>query len=321
MGARPAARVQDVVIPRDAVLRHAPLLRFVRHGTALLGALVLIGILGVALFAPLFAPRDPYQQRLADRIKPPAWSVGGSWEHPLGTDFVGRDLMSRIIYGARVSLLVGATAVAIAAVIGVPLGLIAGYYGGSLDAFIMTAVDIMLTFPYILLALAVVGSIGPGLRNLIIVLGITSWPLYARVVRGEVLAVRQKEFLGAAYALGATDLRVLLVHVLPNVASSIIVLASLETARVILAESALSFLGLGVPPPTPSWGSMLSEGRQYLEVAWWLAIFPGIAILLTVLAINLAGDGIRDALDPKMRSTGRRGKNPWGRLPTSQAAR
>ncbi len=321
MGARPAATVQDVVIARDAVLLHASLLRFVRHGTALLGALVLIGILGVALFAPLLTPRDPYQQRLADRIKPPAWSVGGSWEHPLGTDFVGRDLMSRIIYGARVSLLVGATAVAIAAVIGVPLGLIAGYYGGSLDAIIMAAVDIMLTFPYILLALAVVGSIGPGLRNLIIVLGITSWPLYARVVRGEVLAIRQKDFLGAAYALGATDFRVVLVHVLPNVASSIIVLASLETARVILAESALSFLGLGVPPPTPSWGSMLSEGRQYLEVAWWLAIFPGIAILLTVLAINLVGDGIRDALDPKMRSTARRGKNRWGRSPAPQAAR
>ncbi len=321
MDSRPTATVQDVVIARDAVLRHAPLLRFVRHGTALLGALVLMGILGVALFAPFFAPRDPYQQRLADRIKPPAWSVGGSWEHPLGTDFVGRDLMSRIIYGARVSLLVGTTAVAIAALIGVPLGLIAGYYGGSLDALIMAAVDIMLTFPYILLALAVVGSIGPGLRNLIIVLGITSWPLYARVVRGEVLGVRQKDFLGAAYALGATDLRALLVHVLPNVTSSIIVLASLETARVILAESALSFLGLGVPPPTPSWGSMLSEGRQYLEVAWWLAIFPGIAILFTVVAINLAGDGIRDALDPKLRSTVRRDKNRWGRLPTKPAAR
>jgi peptide/nickel transport system permease protein len=306
--------MQDIVIARDAVPHHTvAFLRFVRHGTALLGALVLIGILSAALFAPLVAPVDPYQQRLADRIKPPTWSVGGSGDHPLGTDFVGRDLMSRVIYGARVSLLVAGTAVAIAAAIGVPLGLVAGYYGGSLDAIMMAAVDIMLTFPYILLALAVVGSIGPGLRNLIIVLGITSWPLYARIVRGEVLAIRQKDYLGAAYALGATDFRVLLVHVLPNIASSIIVLASLETARVILAESALSFLGLGVPPPTPSWGSMLSEGRQYLEVAWWLAIFPGMAILLTVLAINLVGDGIRDALDPKMRSTPRWRKIRSGR--------
>ena len=252
-------------------------------------------IVVVALAAPLIAPYDPSAQDTARRLEEP------SRQHLLGLDDLGRDVLSRIVYGARVSLRVGFSVVLLASIVGITLGAIAGYFGGKLDTLIMRLSDILLAFPGILLAIALVAVLGPSLNNVILALATIGWVGYARLVRGQVLKVREMEFVTAARALGARSFRVIVRHVLPNVINPVIVMATLGLAGAILSEAALSFLGLGVQPPTPSWGAMLTSGRRYLGLANHLAIFPGAAIMLAVMGLNFLGDGLIDALDPKYR--------------------
>jgi peptide/nickel transport system permease protein len=264
-----------------------------------LSALLVIG--GSAVFAPQLAPWDPGKQMLLKRLRPPMWQARGLREHPLGTDHLGRDILSRILYGGRISLGVGLTAVTLSALIGVSFGMVAGFFGGRTDALIMRVVDVFLAIPYILLAMGVVFALGPSLLNVILVMGVTRWVQFARIVRADVLSLREREFVAGARARGNRPLRLVLRHVLPNALTPIIVVATLELAFMIIYESALSFLGLGVQPPTPTWGWMLADGRNYVATAWWLATFPGLAIMLTVLAVNLLGDWLRDALDPRLK--------------------
>ena len=268
---------------------------------AVFGLAVLLLMSGAAIAAPRIAPWDPGRQMLAKRLRPPAWQARGLREHPLGTDHLGRDILSRILYGGRISLGVGVSAVTLSACLGVSLGLLAGFHGGRTDALIMRVVDVFLAIPYILLAMGVVFALGPSLLNVILVMAVTRWVQFARIVRADVLSLREREFVAGARARGNRSLRLLLRHVLPNALTPIIVVATLELAFMIIYESALSFLGLGVQPPTPTWGWMLSDGRNYVATAWWLATFPGLAIMLTVLAVNLLGDWLRDALDPRLR--------------------
>jgi peptide/nickel transport system permease protein len=279
----------------------ALLRRLVRRRTALFGMLVVLGVLLAAAFAPLVAPFDPLEQDIGQRLREPGWQDAQGRVHPLGTDHLGRDILSRIVFGSRIALVVGLAAVVISGLLGMLIGLLAGYFGGRVDDFLMRLADIQLAFPFILLAIAVIGVLGPSLRNIIIVIGVSSWVVYARVVRGEVLSIREREYVQAAIALGSQHWRVLRHHVLPNTLTPWLVVATLDMARVIVIESALSFLGLGVQPPTPTWGGMLADGRVYLSTAWWLATFPGLAILITVLGINLFGDGLRDTLDPRLK--------------------
>jgi peptide/nickel transport system permease protein len=267
---------------------------------AVFGLTVLLLMGSAAVFAPQLAPWDPAKQMLMKRLRPPMWQERGLREHPLGTDHLGRDILSRILHGGRISLGVGLTAVTLSALIGVTLGLLAGFFGGRADAFIMRVVDVFLAIPYILLAMGVVFALGPSLLNVIVVMAATRWVQFARIVRADVLSIREREFVAGARARGNRGLRLLLRHVLPNALTPIIVVATLELAFMIIYESALSFLGLGVQPPTPTWGWMLSDGRNYLATAWWLATFPGLAIMLTVLAVNLLGDWLRDTLDPRL---------------------
>jgi peptide/nickel transport system permease protein len=271
-----------------------------RSPLASAGAVIVGLVIVAALAAPLLATTDPIEQDLSVALKPPFWH-DGSLGHPLGTDHLGRDVYSRLIYGAQISLTISVLAACLGAVVGVAAGLVAGYRGGRIDTVIMRIADLNLAFPLILLALAVVALLGANLRNLVIVMAITTWMIYARVVRGVSLGLREREFVQAARALGAAEARIIVRHVLPNVVAPVMVIWTLEVARIILMESALSFLGLGVPPPTPTWGRMLAEGRDYLTVAGWIAIFPGLAIMLTVLGINFLGDGLRDLLDPRLR--------------------
>jgi len=306
-GARlhPAAAevVPPLVRPRPWAEREwvSLLRRLVRRRTALFGMLVVLMVMLAALAAPLVAPFDPLEQDIGQRLREPGWQDAQGRVHPLGTDHLGRDIFSRIIFGSRIALLVGLAAVVISGVLGLLIGLVAGYFGGRMDDFLMRLADIQLAFPFILLAIAVIGVLGPSLRNIIIVIGVSSWVVYARVVRGEVLSIREREYVHAAVALGSRHWRVLMTHVLPNTFTPWLVVATLDMARVIVIESALSFLGLGVQPPTPTWGGMLADGRVYLSTAWWLATFPGLAILVTVLGINLFGDGLRDTLDPRLK--------------------
>jgi peptide/nickel transport system permease protein len=274
--------------------------RLVRRRTALFGLGVVVVVLLAALFAPWLTPFDPLEQDINQRLKEPGWQTAAGRIHLLGTDHLGRDILARVIFGSRIALVVGVSAVLISGVLGMAIGLVSGYFGGKVDDFFMRLADIQLAFPFILLAIAVIGVLGPNLRNIIIVIGVSSWVVYARVVRGEVLSIREREFVQAAIALGSRDGRVLVRHVLPNAFTPWLVVATLDMARVIVIESALSFLGLGVQPPTPTWGGMLADGRVYLSTAWWLATFPGLAILVTVLGINLLGDGLRDTLDPRL---------------------
>jgi peptide/nickel transport system permease protein len=274
--------------------------KFLRNPIGLVGAVILLTVLMGAVFAEYVAPHEPNRQRLIARFKPPFWADGGSLTYPLGTDNVGRDIWSRIIHGSRISLIVGVCAVGVSMLIGVTLGLISGFWGGRIDSVIMALVDIMLAFPQLILAFAMVAVLGPGIGNIILVLGITGWERYARVVRAEVLALREREFVQAARAVGVANTKIVFGHIMPNTFSSVIVMATLQTAQAILAEAALSFLGLGTGRTYPSWGQMISMGRDYLSIAWWLSTFPGLAILLTVLAINLVGDRIRDVLDPRV---------------------
>jgi len=271
-----------------------------RDLVALAGLAVIALTVAAALLAPVVAPADPLKNDLLSRLTPPMWAAGGERAHPLGTDTLGRDLLSRLLYGARVSLVVALAAVALAGVVGVTLGLVCGYYGGWLDDVVMRVGDIHLAFPVILLGFVVLSVVGASLGTVIAVLAVTSWITYARIVRGEALSLRDRDFVEAARALGARDAYLLRRHVLPNVWPPIIVVATFSVARVIIAEASLSFLGMGVPPPAPTWGAMLDEGRNYLTTGWWLALFPGVAILLLVLGVNLVGDWLRDLLDPRL---------------------
>ena len=270
-----------------------------RWGLAATGILLLI--VASAALAPWISPHDPLAVNIRHRLAPPAWMEGGNIENVLGTDQVGRDLLSRMIYGGRVSLVSGVAAVLMSATIGVMLGLAAGYFGGSTDWTIMTVINVMLTFPFVLLALAVIAVLGPSLVNMIIVLGIAGWPIYARTVRAETLAIREREFVLAGRALGMSHLRLVFRQIVPNLVSLIVVIGTLQVAQVIVLESFLSFLGLGIQPPTPAWGNMLGEGRVYMLNSWWIATFPGLAIFLTTLTINLMGNALRDWLDPHLK--------------------
>ena len=264
--------------------------------------LVIVGLMALTIFlAPSLAPYDPCRQELADRLQPPFWVEGGSREYLLGTDDLGRDILSRMMYGVRISLLVGGLAVLLSGAIGVSLGLLSGYFGGWVDDLLMRVCDVQLSIPLTLLAIAVIAVVGSSLPTLIAVLGFTQWVMYARIVRGEALSIREKEFVEASRAIGATNLRIIRTCILPNALPTILVTATLRMATVIMIEAGLSYLGLGIQPPNPSLGSMLSEGRQYLATAWWLGTFPGLAIMLIVLGINLLGDGLRDLLDPRSR--------------------
>ena len=260
------------------------------NNSAALGMFVIVLTTAMAVLAPVLSPADPVKNSLIDRLTPPMWN--GTAKHPLGTDTLGRDVASRLLYGARVSLVVGLAAVAIAGVLGVALGLLSGYYRGWPDDVLMRLGDIQLAFPVLVLAVAVLAVLGASLA--------TGWITYARIVRGEALSLRQRDFVEAARGLGATDRYLLWRHIFPNVLPPVTVVATFSVARTIIAEASLSFLGLGIPPPAPSWGAMLDEGRNYITTGWWLALFPGVAILLLVLGINLVGDWLRDALDPRM---------------------
>jgi ABC-type dipeptide/oligopeptide/nickel transport system permease subunit len=289
------------VLAAEPSATQSSLRRLLRLKWGLVAAAVMLLIVGSATCAPLVAPHDPLTVNIRHRLAPPAWMEGGSAQHLLGTDQVGRDLLSRVIYGGRVSLVVGIAAVLISASIGILLGLGAGYFGGRVDWTIMTLVNVMLTFPFVLLALAVIAVLGPSLVNMIVVLGIADWPLYTRVIRAETLALREREFITAGRALGMSHFRLMFGQIFPNLVSVIVVIATLQVARVIILESFLSFLGLGVQPPTPAWGNMLGEGRIYMLNSWWIAAFPGLAIFITTLVLNLMGNALRDWLDPHMK--------------------
>jgi ABC-type dipeptide/oligopeptide/nickel transport system permease subunit len=295
-----AARVEPVDADRPTALS-VSLRRLWRLKWGAAAAVILLLIVASAVLAPTVAPADPIAVNIRHRLTPPAWMEGGTRANLLGTDQVGRDLLSRIVYGGRVSLVVGVSAVLISTSIGVLLGLGAGYFGGRIDWSIMTLVNVMLTFPFVLLALSVIAVLGPSLVNMIFVLGVAGWPIYCRVVRAETSALREREFVLAGRALGMSHPRIMFRQILPNLVSSIVVIATLQVAQVIILESFLSFLGLGVQPPTPAWGNMLGEGRVYMLNSWWIAAFPGLAIFVTTLAINLMGNALRDWLDPHLK--------------------
>ena len=272
-----------------------------RNKTSVVGLIVVAGFVLAAIFAPSLSPHDPVEISLYDQLKPPAWKDGGSDKNILGTDDLGRDIFSRIIYGARVSLTVAVVSVGLAFVLGILLGSISGYYKGALDNVIMRIMDIILAFPYLLLAIVVVAFLGPSLQNAMIAIGITYVPRFARIVRGSVLEECEKDYVMAAKAVGARDWRIIFIAILPNCLGPLIVLTTLSFASAILDAAALSFLGLGAQPPTPEWGAMIASSRSLILRASWVMTFPGIAILLAVLGFNLLGDGLRDALDPRLR--------------------
>lgn len=271
----------------------------VRSPRALVGLLLMVVVAGLAVAAPLVVQSPPQKQNLLSRIKPPAWLEGGSREYVLGTDQLGRDMWSRIVYGARISIVISLTAVALAALVGIALGIVAGYVGGAVEFFIMRLVDIQLSFPVLLVAIILMAVLRPSASSVIAVLVISGWATYARVVRAQALSLRQREFVQAANAIGASHWRIAVRHVLPNLVSIVIVLATIQTAQFILAEATLSFLGLGILPPAPSWGGMINEGRGYIWSAWWIQAFPGLAIVLLVSGIGLFGDWLRDYFDPR----------------------
>lgn len=289
------AAAEALTRPHESLL--GPALRRLRANRAAMAGLAIVLLLMVAaLAAPLLTRYDPLAPELANRLQPPGAA------HWLGTDDLGRDILTRIIYGARVSLQVGIASVLVAVLLGVPLGAMAGYFGGIVDNLIMRGMDIMLAFPGILLAIAIVAVVGPSLHNAMLAIGIVSIPVYARVVRASVLSLKEKEFIDAARVAGAHHFRIILRHALPNSLSPLIVQATLGVATAILDAAALSFLGLGAQPPTPEWGAMLSQGRAFLRLAPWVTFFPGLAIMLLVMGLNLFGDGLRDALDPRLMS-------------------
>jgi len=270
--------------------------------TSIIG-LVIIGLLMiVAVFAPFIAPYDPTKGTLGDRLTPPAWQEGGSTAHLLGTDLLGRDTLSRLIFGARTSLAVAVLAILVSGIVGSLLGAIAGYLGGWVNTIIMRLVDLAFSFPAILLAMVLAVVVGPSFFNIIFVISLVLWAEYARMARGETLRVREMDFVALAQVAGVSKTRILVRHILPNVASSLIVLATLQVGIVIIMESSLSFLGVGVPPPTPDWGSMIAEGRSYVVTAWWLSLVPGVAIVATVLSFNLLGDTLTELINPSLQA-------------------
>ncbi len=270
--------------------------KYFKRNRLAVGGLLMIGLIFfVAGTAPLLAPHDPGKTDVSLKLKPP------SFQHPLGTDQLGRDVFSRMLYGSRISLSVGFVAVAISIFIGILVGAVAGYYGRWVDSILMRFVDIMLCFPTFFLILTVVALLGPSIFNIMLVIGITSWMGTSRFVRAEFLSLRERDFVQAARALGVADRRIIFKHILPNGLAPVFVTATLDVATAILVEAGLSFLGFGVQPPAPSWGNILTEGRTYIFDAWWLTLFPGLAILITVLSFNLLGEGLRDALDPRLR--------------------
>lgn len=292
------ASSEDVFVQRrNAALRH-----FLRSNAAIFGGAIFALLVVCAVFAPWIAPHDPTVQNLSLATLPPFWVHGANPAYLLGTDDLGRDILSRIVFGARISSIVAFSVVVIGSTIGVTLGLVAGYVGGIVDDVIMRIADVQLAFPYVLLAIAVIGVVGANLFTIIAVIGVTSWVQYVRIVRAEVISLREREFVQAAHAVGAGLGRIIFAHILPNVMSSVMVIATFELARAIIFEAALSFLGLGLPPQVPSWGNMLAEGRQFLDTAWWLGTFPGLAIMITVMGVNVLGDGLRDAFDPRLRT-------------------
>jgi peptide/nickel transport system permease protein len=268
---------------------------------ALAGGAFVAVLLLVAAAAPWLAPHDPVRQSLRSRLAAPTLEAADGRAHPLGTDHLGRDVLSRTIYGARVSLVVGFAAVIVGGLVGATLGIAAGYRGGWLDTAIMTVADAQLAFPFILLAIGIIAVLGPSFPTLIVVIGLSGWPGYARVLRAQVLVLRSREFVDAIHALGGTVVRIVGRHILPNVLSSLVVIGTLELARSIVLEATLSFLGLGIQPPTPSWGGMVQEGREYLDSAWWISTFPGLVLMLTSVAVSRTGDWLRDLLDPTLR--------------------
>ena len=276
--------------------------RLVRSPGGILGLVLVVLVVLVAIFAPLLSPHDPAKQNIVHRLKPPFWAEDGSMEHPLGTDSVGRDILSRVIYGSRISIFIGLAATAASALLGVSLGLIAGFLGGSTDSVVSRVGDVQQAIPFLVLAIAVAAMLGPGLFNLILVLVITTWVTFFRVVRGEVLSVREEQYVLGARSIGASNIRIMLHYILPNVAASIIVIATLLVANMIIFEASLSFLGLGVPSSVPTWGRIVADGREYIADEWWIAFFPGLAILITVMGINLLGDWLREDLDPKRKN-------------------
>ncbi len=263
-------------------------------------AIVLLFVL-VAALANWVSPADPYEQTLRARFAPPVWEHGGTWKHVLGTDRLGRDLLARIIFGARVSLAAGVLTVLVAGLVGAAVGLVAGYYRGRVDVVLMLITDATLSFPIILLALILAVTVGPSFTNVIVAIAVILWARYARVIRGEVLALMEQDFVAQARIVGCGAWRLITRHLFPNTLNTLVVLLTLQVGYVIIVEASLSFLGAGIPPPTPAWGSMIAEGRDFITTAWWVSLFPGLAILLVVLAFNLLGDWLRDALDPNLR--------------------
>jgi peptide/nickel transport system permease protein len=289
-GAAVAIEAIDEVKPRGELAR-LPWIPF-----AIITVLVL-----VAVFAPLIAPYSPTEQSLPEKLRPPAWQERGSTAHLLGTDGLGRDMLSRLVYGARVSLTAAACALLVGGAVGLTIGIVAGYAGGRVDATLMRIVDATLSFPTILIALLLAVSLGQGLRTIVIAIALIIWARFARVVRGEVLGVKTRDFVALARVHGCSGLRIMGVHILPNVMNTFMVLLTLHIGFVIIVEASLSFLGAGIPPPTPSWGQMVADGRSLIASAWWVSVIPGVAIMLMVLAFNLFGDWLRDWLDPRLR--------------------
>lgn len=283
---RQHSRIQSVLASRK-------IREFTDNTLNLIGLVIVLAIVLSAVMAPVITSEDPEKGSLLERLEPP------SAEHPLGTDQLGRDVLTRLLYGARISLSIAVSVVAITLVIGTAVGVVAGYSGGIVDESLMRLVDILLAFPGILLALVIAGILGPSLTNIMIALAVVGWTQYARIVRGSVLSLKEQEFIKASQLMGVSRVKIILRHVIPNVISPVIVLATMDMAHVILGTAGLSFLGLGAQPPTPEWGTMLSEGRNFMQTAWWVVNFPGLAIMLAVLGFNLLGDGLRDVLDPR----------------------
>ena len=296
---RPAVAVATLGATRGLTTQHATHRR--RVPWSILAACGFVAALAMLAAAAPYLAQNPERGSLRARLEAPTLQGADGRAHPLGTDHLGRDVLSRVIYGTRVSLTVGFAAVAIGGLVGGALGLIVGFYGGWVDEVIMTVADAQLAFPFILLAIGIIAVLGPSFRNLIIVVGLSGWVTYARVLRSQVLSIRRREFVDAIIALGGSVPRIIVRHILPNVASTFMVIATLELARAIVLEATLSFLGLGIQPPTPSWGGMIHEGRDYLDSAWWISVFPGAVLMLTSLVVSRTGDWLRDVLDPTLR--------------------
>jgi len=273
----------------------------IKNKKALIGITIMLLVILTALLAPLIAPHDPGDQDVTRRLRPP-YFMRGSASYFLGTDALGRDILSRVIFGSRISLLVSLASVMGAGLIGSILGLLSGYYGGKVDSIIMRIVDIQMALPYLILAIVVMAVLKPGLQNVVIVLIVTGWVRYARVARAQTLVVKENEFVTAAVALGAKRSWIVFSEIMPNILIPLVIIASLEIGQMILGEATLSFLGLGVQPPVPTWGGMVADGRDYLSFAWWVPTLPGLAILITVLGINFFGDWVRDSFDPRLRN-------------------